>query len=88
MKAGMRVALVLLAVMSLASSAVAGAPRHHPRRWTRGSYTEYQVFPRDGKIATRTTYTGYTQKFPMPYFLFDGPHSGNYGQVFDPRSGY
>jgi hypothetical protein len=52
--------------------------RRNPRRFTRGSYTQYVPHMRRGQVQPSKVYNGYRQGFPPPAFLYYGyPHSGD-----------
>jgi hypothetical protein len=71
------IALLLLAFVTLIWSSEAQAfERRYPPRYTRGSYAEYKIVPRNGQPTVRKVYNGYTSQFPVPSLFFYGyPHS-------------
>jgi len=60
----------------ICSSEAQAFERRYPPRYTRGSYAEYRIVPRNGQPTVRKVYNGYTSQFPVPSLFFYGyPHS-------------
>src|SRR5262245_32022122 len=69
--------LVILASTVAAREANAGG-RNYPRRYERGTYSQYVLKKRHGQPVVSQTYNGYDRGFPPPAFLYYGyPHSGD-----------
>jgi hypothetical protein len=70
---------LLLAVVAIeASRAGAAAAERAPRRYERGSYSQYIVRKRQGQPVVSQVYNGYAQRYQPPAFLYYGyPHSGD-----------
>ena len=61
-----------------ASSDARAIDRKYPRRYERGTYSQYVVKKRQGQSLVSQTYNGYDRGFPPPAFLYYGyPHSGD-----------
>ncbi len=70
--------VLVLSVALAAGSYAHGAGRNYPRRYERGTYSQYVVKKRQGQSVVSQTYNGYDRGFPPPAFLYYGyPHSGD-----------
>ena len=71
-------ALACIAVSDLPTAQAFNRRSTAPPRYTRGSYAETLVRKTDGVVTTRQVYSGYSNRFPPPAFLYYGyPHSGD-----------
>jgi hypothetical protein len=68
----------LAAVVEAAQTADSKLRQQYPRRFARGSYTQYVPHVRRGEPVVSKAYNGYRQGYPAPAFLYYGyPHSGD-----------
>lgn len=77
MRCWMLTLLLAASVLAVLSDAGIAAERP-PRRYERGSYSQYIVRKRQGQPVVSQVYSGYAQRYQPPAFLYYGyPHSGD-----------
>jgi hypothetical protein len=71
--------LILSATSALAVEERPSSRRTYPPKRTRGSYAEYIIIRKEGQpTRVRQVYSGYSNWFPPPAYLYYGyPHSGD-----------